>query len=105
MRRSRAALTTTLLVTLRDPYGILNLASAPAGIDLSPLSLIRPYNAYFISATLTLPTVNEPRHQRPELPKPWLPLAPPVSSVDSVTGPVSTGVGTNCAILSPDRIS
>jgi len=53
----------------------------------------------------SLITFREPRHQRPELPKPWLPLAPPASSVDSVTGPVSTGVGTNCAILSPDRIS
>jgi hypothetical protein len=54
---------------------------------------------------MTVATVTKVRYQRPELPKPWLPLAPPVSSVDSVTGPVNTGVGTNCAILSPDRIS
>jgi hypothetical protein len=103
------------------------MRSAAKVPDLSPLSLFRSYNAYFISVgqfnpeestpdgtlsinvlsanTLTVSAMTEPRHQRPELPKPWLPLAPLVSSVDSVTAPVSTGVGTNCAILSPERIS
>jgi hypothetical protein len=37
-------------VSYGDPYGALNVGSAPAGTDLSPLSLFRPYNAYFISA-------------------------------------------------------
>jgi hypothetical protein len=37
-------------VSYSDPYGALNVASAPAGTDLSPLSLFKPYNAYFISA-------------------------------------------------------
>jgi hypothetical protein len=37
-------------VSYSDPYGALNIASAPAGTDLSYLSLFAPYNAYFISA-------------------------------------------------------
>jgi hypothetical protein len=37
-------------VSYSDPYGALNIASTPAGSDLSPLSLFKPYNAYFISA-------------------------------------------------------
>jgi hypothetical protein len=58
-----------------------------------------------VSRTMLPKTLASLDCQRPELPKPWLPLAPLVSSVDSVTVPVSTGVGTNCAILSPDRTS
>jgi hypothetical protein len=40
----------TSSVSYSDSYGALNMASAPAGIDLSPLSLFRPYNVYLISA-------------------------------------------------------
>ena len=76
---------------LHEPIPVVPSQSIGPGVDGSCEELAR--------------NVTESPHQRPELPNPWLPLAPLVSSVDSLTGPVSTGVGTNCAILSPDRIS
>jgi hypothetical protein len=41
---------TAPVATYSNPYGVLNIGSAPAGTDLSRLSLFAPYNAYFISA-------------------------------------------------------
>jgi hypothetical protein len=50
----------TSAVSYSDPYGVLNIASAPAGTDLSPLALFKPYDAYFISAGLFNPAESLP---------------------------------------------
>jgi hypothetical protein len=84
---------------------------AVAGVfTLSATAAVDPFLGLTVSQSADLfsnplPRSSVKRHQRPELPNPRLPLAPLVNSIDKTTSPVKTGVGTNCAILSPDRIS